>query len=236
VSEDPLAYCRHIEAYLCQKNDGHLIRVVGPSFEAVSAWLRDGIPFKVACEGIDRYFARYYRKGGRRRPVRIEFCDADVRDVFDEWRRATGLPSSAGTAAAAGGAEPRRGPSLPDHLERALLRLTQARVTGKVGDSFDAVIDAVSALLDEAKAAPGGLRGAKREAVLDRLLALDERVALMSSGAVTGATRDALLREVEEELNAFRAEMPAERFDRARATALDRHLRAHLGLPVLRYS
>ena len=31
-------YCREIETYLCQKNDGHLIRVVGPSFEIVSGW------------------------------------------------------------------------------------------------------------------------------------------------------------------------------------------------------
>jgi hypothetical protein len=236
VSEDPLAYCRHIEAYLCQKNDGHLIRVVGPSFEAVSAWLRDGIPFKVACEGIDRYFERYYRKGNRRRPVRIEFCDADVRDVFDAWRRATGLPLAGDPPAGAEGVGPRKGPSLPEHLERALLRLTNARATGKVDEPFDEIIDAVSALLDEAKAASAGLRGAKRDALLDRLLALDERVALMSSAAVTDATREALLREVEEELQAFRADMPAERFDKAKATALDRHLRAHLGLPVLRYT
>ena len=26
-------YCRDIETYLCRKNDGHLIRVVGPSFD-----------------------------------------------------------------------------------------------------------------------------------------------------------------------------------------------------------
>ena len=42
--------------------------------------------------GIDRYFERYYAKGPRRRPVRVEFCEADVLDVFDEWRRAVGHP------------------------------------------------------------------------------------------------------------------------------------------------
>ena len=41
--------------------------------------------------GIDRYFERYYAKGPRRRPVRVEFCEADVLDVFDEWRRALGI-------------------------------------------------------------------------------------------------------------------------------------------------
>src|SRR5256886_2978161 len=88
---DIQGYCREIEAYLCRKNDGHLIRVVGPSFELVSSWAAQGIPLKIAFRGIDRYFERYYSKGPRRRPVRIDFCEADVLDVFDEWRRALGL-------------------------------------------------------------------------------------------------------------------------------------------------
>jgi hypothetical protein len=87
-------YCREIETYLCQKNDGHLIRVVGPSFEVVSGWAEQGVPLKIAYAGIDRYFERYYRKGPRRRPVKIDFCDADVLDVFDEWKRAVGAQSS----------------------------------------------------------------------------------------------------------------------------------------------
>ena len=37
-------YCRAIETYLCQKNDGHLIRVVGPSFEIVAGWATTGVP------------------------------------------------------------------------------------------------------------------------------------------------------------------------------------------------
>ena len=50
-----------------------------------------GVPLTVAMRGIDRYFERYYAKGPRRRPVRVEFCEADVLDVFDEWRRALGI-------------------------------------------------------------------------------------------------------------------------------------------------
>ena len=67
------------------------MRVVGPSFDLVSRWAADGVPLKVAFRGIDRYFERYYKKGPRRRPVRVDFCEADVRDVFDEWRRAVGI-------------------------------------------------------------------------------------------------------------------------------------------------
>jgi hypothetical protein len=40
-------YCRQIEAHLCRKNDGHLIRIVGPAFEQVSGWAREGIPLSV---------------------------------------------------------------------------------------------------------------------------------------------------------------------------------------------
>ena len=86
--ESPEEYCRQLESYLCRKNDGHLIRIVGPAFEQVCGWATRGIPIKVACRGIDRCFDRYYARGPRRRPVRIEFCEADVLDVFDEWRRA----------------------------------------------------------------------------------------------------------------------------------------------------
>ena len=88
-------YCRTIETHLCRKNDGHLIRIAGPSFDVVARWAADGIPVKVAVGGIDRYFERYYRKGPRRRPVKIDFCDNDVRDLFDEWRRATGVTAGA---------------------------------------------------------------------------------------------------------------------------------------------
>ena len=35
---DVPAYCREVEAYLCRRNGGHLIRLVGPSFELVRDW------------------------------------------------------------------------------------------------------------------------------------------------------------------------------------------------------
>src|SRR5215472_11916642 len=98
----PAEFCREIEAYLCRKNDGHLIRIVGPVFGTVTGWAEQGIPLKIAFRGIDRYFERQERKsrrGGalqpRRRPVPIQFCEADIRDAFDEWRRATGLSAAA---------------------------------------------------------------------------------------------------------------------------------------------
>ena len=122
-------YCREIEAHLCRKNDGHLIRIVGPAFELVTSWEARGIPLKVACAGVDRYFERYYRKGPRRRPVRIEFCDADVLDAFDDWRRAVGVSLPATAAAGVNGDEDaaagRRRSSLASHVERAIAPLAR---------------------------------------------------------------------------------------------------------------
>src|SRR5215207_6613733 len=101
--ETPDVFCRELEAYLCRKNDGHLVRIVGPAFEQVCRWAARGVPLKVAWRGIDRYFERYYAKGPRRRPVRVEFCEADVLDVFDEWRRAVGISASAASGEDASG-------------------------------------------------------------------------------------------------------------------------------------
>ena len=86
-------------SYLCRKNEGHLIRIVGPAFEQVCGWAEQGVPLKVAFRGIDRYCERYYAKGPRRRPVRIEFCEADILELFDDWRRAVGVAAAADAAA-----------------------------------------------------------------------------------------------------------------------------------------
>ncbi len=85
------AYCRDIEAHLCRRNAGHLVRISGPAFDMVRGWAQRGIPFKVAQQGIDRYIDRVNARGPRRRPARIEFCEADVLDAFDAWRRAVGI-------------------------------------------------------------------------------------------------------------------------------------------------
>ena len=195
-------YCREIESYLCQKNDGHLIRVVGPSFGIVSGWAEQGVPLKIAFAGIDRYFERYYRKGPRRRPVKIDFCDADVLDVFDEWRRATGIQSSVTSrqSSVVSPQSPAPSPqsptpshqSLPAHLERVVLRLTSARAGGSLGDAFDALIDRAAAELDTARAKAGGLRGEARAALLDRLAALDAELVQQARDARRGGARVAV--------------------------------------------
>lgn len=243
MGTEPVAYCREVETYLCRKNDGHLIRVVGPSFEIVSRWADDGVPLKVAFRGIDRYFERYYRNGPRRRPVRVDFCEADVLDVFDEWRRALGLTltgvSPPGADEAAGGrptserADERRGPSLPAHLTRALLRLSNARATGALGAEADRVIDGVAGELAAARESARGLRGDARRRLLERLGELDAELLQVARSTLDGSERQAFERDAEEELAAFRDRLSAAAYRRAREAAIDRLARERFGLPTL---
>jgi hypothetical protein len=230
-----LDYCREVERYLCQKNDGHLIRVVGPSFELVSAWEARGVPLKVAFEGIDRYFERYYRDGRRRRrPVRIDFCEDDVLDAFDEWRRATGVVSI-GEDGGEGRAPSRPTASLPSHLERVLTRLTAARATGAIDAAFDGVIDAVARELDRTRADSHRLRGAVRREIIASLASLDRQLMFQARSGLDAGLRRQLQREANEDIERFRASMEAEAFDRAQEAALDRLVRRRLGLPTIAY-
>ncbi len=241
-------YCREIENYLCRKNDGHLIRVVGPSFELVSGWAAQGVPLKVAYQGIDRYFERYYRKGPRRRPVKVDFCEADVLDVFDEWRRATGVVTGARAFQAGGDGSAEddrpaasfalrsRRTSLPAHLERVLLRLTSARASGALGAPFDALVDRVAGELDAAREQARGVRGEARQALIERLSMLDTELLQQARESLDDPARASFAREADEELSGFRAGMTAEAFARARDSAMDRLVRERYGLPTISFA
>ena len=230
-------YCREIEAYLCRKNDGHVIRVVGPSFDLVARWAAKGVPINVAYEGIDRYFERYYRKGPRRRPVKIDFCEPDVLDVFDEWRRLTGVVADPASQVPGDefGPDSRRA-SLPAHLERVVRRLTSARVTGMLGIEFDALIDRMAAELDASRAKAGGVRGEARQALLERLAGLDAELVQQARRALDEDARTRFAREADAELAPFRAGMTSEAFARAREAAVDRLVRARFGLPTVSFT
>lgn len=231
-------YCRDVEAYLCRKNDGHLIRVVGPSFDLVSGWAAQGVPLRVAFSGIDRCFERYHRKGGRRRPLKIDFCEADVLDAFDEWRRAIGLPAEATDVSQEShesSDRKRSMSSLPAHLERALLRLTSARARGTIGEEFDRVIDSVAGELDVARRATHGLRGEARQALLARLSELEGSLLETARAALDEPMTATLRRQADVELAGFRDRMRPEALTRARELAFDRLLREHFGLPALTF-
>ena len=236
---DVSEYCRDIETYLCRKNDGHLIRIVGPSFDLVSQWAAQGVPLKVALSGIDRYFERYYRKGPRRRPVKIDFCEADVLDVFDEWRRATGVTAVSSGADVAGepaAAPPkRRGVSLPEHLERVLVRLSSLRATGALGESADPIVDRVSTELDRVREKSGGLRGDERQATLARLAELDAELIALATTSAGSAALEQIRAEASNDLAPFQSTMAAAALESAVERTAMKLLRERLGLPTITF-
>lgn len=232
-------YCREVESYLCKKNDGHLIRVVGPSFELVSRWAADGVPLKIAFEGIDRHFERYYRKGPRRRPVRIDFCEADVLDAFDEWRRAVGLPAGrpdADTESDQSEAPAKTNASLPAHLERVVLRLTSALAAGRFTAESGALIDRLARELDLARASSRGVRGDARRELLERLASIDSELGQLAVASVAPAQRADFEREADAELEGFRSRLAPDAYERARAAIVDRLARAAFGLPIVSFA
>jgi hypothetical protein len=232
---DPAEYCREVETYLCRKNEGHLIRIVGPAFEQVCGWATLGVPLKIAFRGIDQYCERYYAKGRRRRPVRIEFCEADILDLFDHWRRAIGV--SAGASEATSVAPSPRKPPLGAHIERAIARLTALRAGRTRSAGLASRIDAAVRELDHLAADARGARGDRREMIAARLQALDDELvdAALAETGTDSSTAATLNREAEEELAPFVSRMPLPELERARQAAFRRLLRDAFGLPVLTY-
>jgi hypothetical protein len=235
---DVESYARELEAYLCRKNDGHLIRITGPAFEQVQGWAQQGVPLKVAEAGIDRYFERYYRKGPRRRPVRIEFCEADVLDAFDDWRRAVGVARVVPDAT--GGpdvedpqpaARPRR--SLASQIESALARLTVLRGSDQAGSSFGDALDAAVRGLDALRPDASRARGEAREELLRKIGVIEEALASAAFDSLSAPERGDLEREAATELEPFRARMAEAAYQESRRQAVQRLVRQRFGLPSM---
>lgn len=232
------AYCREIEAYLCRKNDGHLIRITGAAFEQVQGWASQGVPIKIAEAGIDRYFERYYRKGQRRRPVRVEFCEADVLDAFDDWRRAVGVTRV--VADATGGPDveepppatrPRR--SLANQIESTITQLTVLRGSDQAGPRIGSALDAAVRALDQLRPEASRARGEARDSLMVRLAAIERGLLDAALAGLEDEARSTLEAEADAELAPFRARMAADAWQSSRRAALDRLVREHFGLPTL---
>jgi hypothetical protein len=205
-----------------------LIRIVGPAFDRVCAWAREGIPLKIVFVGVDRYFDRYYAKSGRRRPVRIEFCEADIHDAFDEWRRAVGVVSISSEDE-----QGARNATLPAHLERTVARLTARRAGEDRG--LDDVIAEIVQELDGSRAKAKSVRGDARDRLLDRLEELDRRLIETVRERSDPATLDRLGVEADAELAPFRPRMTPAMYAQSRHACVDRLLRERLGLPTIAF-
>jgi hypothetical protein len=231
---DAAAYCREIETYLCRKNEGHLVRIVGPAFEQVCGWAGRGVPLAVAFRGIDRCCERYHAKGPRRRPVRIEFCEADVLEAFDQWRRAVGVTAAIGGEAGADSGAPPRKPALAAHVERAAGRLAAVRASGACA-GFEPALDAAGRELARLAEGARHARGSARAQIIERLAEIDRLVVDEAIGALGRDAADRIGREAAEEIAPFAGRMPPEARARATEAARRRLVRESLALPVIAF-
>jgi hypothetical protein len=184
----------------------------------------------VAFRGIDQYCERYYAKGPRRRPVRIEFCEADILELFDDWRRAVGVARLVDAADAEPAA---KRDSLPGHLDRAIARLTALRADKSAPGDFHRRLDEAARELERARPAAKQARGEARAAIIDRLTALDRELLEAARSEIDESRRAALLAEAQTEIAPFAARMAPDARARAVDAAFDRLLREAVGLPVL---
>ncbi|MEZ5417912.1 MAG: hypothetical protein R2708_11285 [Vicinamibacterales bacterium] len=230
VPQDVHAFCRDVEAFLCRRNGGHLIRIVGPAFDLVKGWAAQGVPLSVVCDGIDRAAERAERKPGRRRPLRIEFCEGDVLDGFDRWRRAVGvlLPGADEDAVA-------KRSSLTAHVERVTAQLRALLESDRAAGAVRAVLPDVLASLDALGSRSLGARGAARDALIADLAALDRRLVEAAGRGVSDAAREALAAEAARELDAFRGRLDPAQWAAAVDAARLRLMRAAAGLPVVSF-
>jgi hypothetical protein len=226
---DPAEYCRQIETYLCRKNEGHLIRIVGPAFEQVTGWAAQGVPLAVAFKGIDQYCERYYAKGPRRRPVRIEFCEADILTLFDDWRRAVGV-----TSQDPGAEVPAKSDTLPAHLDRVIARLTLVR--GKHPSAlFDSQVEAAVRDIDGMRVSAKHARGDARAVIIARLAEIDRSLVAAARVELGDIGMAEVKAAAEAEVAPFAARMPADARSRAVSAASDRLLRDAAGLPIVAF-
>ncbi len=244
-------YCRSVEDHLTQVNGGHLVRIVGPAFDLVREWAEAGIPTSIVFRGIDRKAERH-RAGRSTRPLRLEFCEADVREIYLGWRRAVGLVGidEAGsdvdgvdrsfvadarptTEVDSSDSEVKRPPSLSRHLDRAIDRLSRALGRADVPDDLRTGLDVLLQELVDVRASAKKARGEAREALKQRLKVLDDQLgATLRSLAPAAALQDAQ-RDAESELAGYKGRLPADAWPRAVSANTDRLLRDRYGLPTL---
>lgn len=236
-TRDHDTYCRELEAYLCRKNDGHLIRLVGPAFERVMSWASQGIPLKVAQAGIDRYFERYYRKGPRRRPVRLEFCEADILDTFDEWRRAVGVsvvaldPEGGPPVEEPAPASGRPKASLRSRLEAAIARLTVLRGSTQLAGLADEPLATAIRVLEPLLHRSDRVRGEERQALLEAASRAGHDLVAALVSRLPDSDQASLAAEARDELEPFRSRMPEDAYRQATEAAIARLVRQRFGLP-----
>jgi hypothetical protein len=228
-------FCRRVEEHLTRTNEGNIIRVVGPAFELVRGWAIEGMPLSVVTHGIDLKAERH-RAGRSARPLRLEFCEADVRQVYTRWRRSVGLPSTSASAEVASETpETQKRPSLSKQVDRAIEKL--ARVAGRLDlpEAFRETVGQAIAELSEIRETARTTRGEARRALASRLSPVDSALVRAGRDAVGTDVLQGLRRDAEGDLASYRTRLAPHLWARSVDRALDQLVRDQLGLPTLSF-
>jgi hypothetical protein len=189
--------------------------------------------------GIEQKAERH-KAGAARRPLRIEFCEADVREVYEAWRRAIGVGATSAHDAGGASEEPQadRGSGSARRvttrdLDRAVDRLMSTagrlELPDVLRDEVNRVLEQVLIIRDAVK----GSRGAAREGHLASLPDLDRSVMAAAHQAMTPDALTPIRQDAERDLEPFRGRLSTEAWDQAIAVTIDRGVRGHFGLPEL---
>lgn len=232
-------YCRQVEAHLTRVNGGHLVRIVGPGFMLVRQWAEEGVPLSAVFRGIEQKAERH-KAGAARRPLRIEFCEADVREVYEAWRRAIGVSGAGADGAddAAAGPAGERGSGSARRvttrdLERAVERLMATAGRLELPDSLRDEVNRVLEQMMHIRDAVKGSRGAAREGHLAPLPELDRSMMAVGRAVISADALAPIREDAERDLEPFRARLARDAWDQAVEVTVARGVREHFGLPNL---
>lgn len=233
-------YCRAVEAHLTRVNGGHLVRVVGPGFALVRGWQEQGIPLSIVTRAIDEKAERHQRgAGGRGRPLRIEFCADDVRDLFENWKRAVGVAAQVASVGPTGlelghdEESPTRRPSLSKHLERVTEKLSRLLGRNDLPEPFLERVNHAIGLVAAARERGKGARGAARDEIAESLRPLDRVLCDAARAVLSPAESVALDTQAAAELLGYRDRLDPAAWKQALSATADRLLRERFGLPVV---
>ena len=222
------SYCRQVESYLCRRNEGHLIRLVGPAFELVCRWADLDIPLRLVFAAIDRAHSRYHSKGLRRRPLPIEFCEVEVRETYDDWRRAVGVGGLNQTSKVR--ALESRHSSLPAHIAFVVERWTTWHGSITCPGANERLVMLLSEL-DKIGSGSGSARGAERQELLRSLDALHLQLTAILREVAGPDLLKSFLEEADKDLKPFRQRLSMEALRKAQHAGADQLLYEHFRLP-----
>ena len=237
---DVESYCREIEAYLCRKNDGHLIRVVGPAFEHVIGVGAAGYSAARRRSGRRSLLRALLSQGaapptGSHRVLRSRRARC-IRSLASCGRGRHGRARRGRRPACRGSAgrsasQPKR--SLAGHLESLVARLTILRGSDKARPR------SVRRLTGDARHRRDCVPRRRRQEVrrarrcLSRLSEIDRALIGEATSALSAKNSQAIEREALGDVEAFRSRMPVDAFERACRAARDRLVRHHFSLPEI---